>query len=70
MFVLGSGKTFTICARIVWLISNKGIKPENILGLTLSNKAINEMRDRLSGIHQLFLVLLFKFRVQIRLALI
>jgi len=41
----GSGKTFTLVERIVCLIK-KGVKPKNILCLTFTNKAANEMKAR------------------------
>jgi len=41
----GSGKTFTLVERIVCLI-NRGVKPKNILCLTFTNKAANEMKAR------------------------
>ncbi len=43
----GTGKTRTLIARIEWLL-NRGVDPSSILVLTFSNKAAEELRERVA----------------------
>ena len=48
--VPGSGKTTVLVARLGHMVINKGIAPENILAITYSNAAADEMRARCSAL--------------------
>lgn len=43
----GSGKTKTLLQKIIYLIEEKGVSPTNILAITFTKNATNEMIDRL-----------------------
>jgi DNA helicase II / ATP-dependent DNA helicase PcrA len=42
----GSGKTETMAARVVWLVANGYVQPEQVLGLTFTRKAAGELAHR------------------------
>ncbi|MFA5013204.1 MAG: UvrD-helicase domain-containing protein [Candidatus Paceibacterota bacterium] len=46
----GTGKTTVITNRIAYLIEEKGLKPEEILALTFTDKAAREMEDRVEAL--------------------
>ncbi|PYC67079.1 ATP-dependent DNA helicase [Streptomyces tateyamensis] len=42
----GSGKTTVMAARVVWLVGSGQVAPEQVLGLTFTNKAAAELAER------------------------
>ncbi|MFG2298816.1 UvrD-helicase domain-containing protein [Streptomyces sp. NPDC048603] len=42
----GSGKTTVMAARVVWLVGTGTVAPEQVLGLTFTNKAAGELAER------------------------
>ncbi|MBR7743823.1 ATP-dependent helicase [Phycicoccus sp. BSK3Z-2] len=45
----GSGKTETMAARVVWLVANGLVRPDEVLGLTFTRKAAGELSERLAA---------------------
>ena len=46
----GSGKTSVIANKIVYLMTKKHVEPRQITAITFSNRAANEMRERVMGL--------------------
>ena len=43
----GSGKTETMAGRVVWLVINRLVDPDKVLGLTFTRKAAGELAERI-----------------------
>lgn len=45
----GSGKTVTVLGKVKYLVYRKGIRPEEILVTSFTNKSVGDLRDRLAN---------------------
>ena len=44
----GAGKTTTVAAKVKYLVEKKGIRPEQILVISFTNKAVGELSDKIN----------------------
>ena len=44
----GAGKTTTMAAKVKYLVDKKGVRPEEIIVISYTNKAIGELRERIN----------------------
>ena len=47
---VGSGKTTVLTAKVRYLCEQKGVAPKDLMVLTFTNKAANEIRERLEKV--------------------
>lgn len=45
----GAGKTTTVAAKVKYLVDKQGVDPKQILVISFTNKAVNELRQRIIG---------------------
>lgn len=45
----GAGKTTTVAAKVKYLVDKKNINPKKILVISFTNKAVNELKERING---------------------
>ena len=44
----GAGKTTTVAAKVKYLVERKGVRPDQILVISFTNKAVGELRDKIN----------------------
>lgn len=44
----GAGKTTTVSAKVKYLVEKKGIRPDQILVISFTNKAVGELQDKIN----------------------
>ncbi len=45
----GAGKTTTVAAKVKYLVDKQGIQPSQILVVSFTNKAVNELKEKIQG---------------------
>ena len=45
----GAGKTTTVAAKVKYLVDKRGIAPRDILVVSFTNKAVNELKEKIQG---------------------
>ncbi len=45
----GAGKTTTVAAKVKYLVDKKNVKPEEILIISFTNKAVGELKDKINN---------------------
>jgi len=46
----GSGKTKVLVSRLAWLVAERGVNPYQVMAVTFTNKAANEMKQRVESL--------------------
>lgn len=44
----GAGKTTTVAAKVKYLVEKKGVRPDQILVISFTNKAVGELQDKIN----------------------
>ncbi|SFO09126.1 DNA helicase-4 [Pseudobutyrivibrio sp. UC1225] len=45
----GAGKTTTVAAKVKYLVDKQGVNPSQILVVSFTNKAVNELKEKIQG---------------------